>query len=284
MNKALVLGTSGKERELLANILKELGYLCDTADTAASIENIGEYSIFFLMFEPSEEFISKIENVVRESEEPVFVVTDLPKEDIRKMSVPFGIGAIGGPLELAQVKEQIEYYSLLWNSPLNIIIYEPDKYWNTLLVKYLTEEKHNAMAFDNGERFIYAVLSKKCDIVIVEINTIEELAILEHIVSQKPYAPILLIVPKNSWELTIKALLIGVSQYLHKPIKLQQLSIAINKTLLNSRKEGIERFVASLFHLKTKALSAKFEEILDEMGRREAEIKSLSLYKGSLQV
>lgn len=114
-----------------------------------------------------------------------------------------------------------------------IIVIDDDRSISESLELYLSEEGHEVMTANTGTDGLNMVLQTSPDIVILDIRLpdIDGFTVLEDLKEENVEAKVIMITAHHDMETTIKAMKEGAFDYIHKPINIDELDIAIQKAL-----------------------------------------------------
>lgn len=119
---------------------------------------------------------------------------------------------------------------------MKILLLEDDILLNKAIDKFLSKEGHEIETFRNGQLALDAILIKKYDMLLLDINVpkLSGLELLEKIDSRKIQIPTIFISALRDIEDISKAFDLGCYDYLKKPFHLKELSLRIEKVLKTS--------------------------------------------------
>ncbi|HRT26749.1 MAG TPA: sigma-54 dependent transcriptional regulator [Syntrophales bacterium] len=114
-----------------------------------------------------------------------------------------------------------------------IIVIDDDRSISESLELYLSEEGHEVMTANTGTDGLNLVLQTSPDIVILDIRLpdIDGFTVLEDLKEENVDAKVIMITAHHDMETTIKAMKEGAFDYIHKPINIDELDIAIQKAI-----------------------------------------------------
>lgn len=114
-----------------------------------------------------------------------------------------------------------------------ILVVDDDKSIGESLELYLSEEGYEVITANTGTDGLNKALQLSPDIVILDIRLpdIDGFTVLEDIKDENEEAKVIMITAHHDMETTIKAMKEGAFDYIHKPINIDELDIAIQKAL-----------------------------------------------------
>ncbi|MBP8984399.1 MAG: sigma-54-dependent Fis family transcriptional regulator [Syntrophobacterales bacterium] len=114
-----------------------------------------------------------------------------------------------------------------------IIVIDDDRSISESLELYLSEEGHEVMTANTGTDGLNLVLQTSPDIVILDIRLpdIDGFTVLEDLKEENVDAKVIMITAHHDMDTTIRAMKEGAFDYIHKPINIDELDIAIQKAI-----------------------------------------------------
>lgn len=114
-----------------------------------------------------------------------------------------------------------------------ILIIDDDKSIAETLELYLTEEGHEVYAAYTGTDGLNVFVQHTPDIVILDIRLpdIDGFTVLEDLKEEEENVKVIMITAFHDMETTIRAMKSGAFDYIHKPINIDELEVAIEKAL-----------------------------------------------------
>jgi len=114
-----------------------------------------------------------------------------------------------------------------------IIVIDDDRSISESLELYLSEEGHEVMTANTGTDGLNMVLQMSPDVVILDIRLpdIDGFTVLEDLKEENVEAKVIMITAHHDMDTTIKAMKEGAFDYIHKPINIDELDIAIQKAI-----------------------------------------------------
>jgi len=114
-----------------------------------------------------------------------------------------------------------------------ILVIDDDKSISESLELYLSEEGYEVITANTGTEGLNKALQMSPDIVILDIRLpdIDGFTVLEDIREDNEEAKVIMITAHHDMETTIRAMKEGAFDYIHKPINIDELDIAIQKAL-----------------------------------------------------
>ncbi|MDD2671161.1 MAG: sigma-54 dependent transcriptional regulator [Syntrophales bacterium] len=120
-----------------------------------------------------------------------------------------------------------------------ILVIDDDKSIRESLDLYLTEEGHQVAAAGTGTEGLNKATQISPDVVILDIRLpdIDGFTVLEDLKDENEDAKVIMITAHHDMDTTIRAMKEGAFDYIHKPINIDELEIAIQKALRTSEME-----------------------------------------------
>jgi len=114
-----------------------------------------------------------------------------------------------------------------------ILVIDDDRSICESLKLYLTEEGHEAHTASTGTEGLNKFVGTQPDVVILDIRLpdIDGFTVLEDLREDDEKVKVIMITAHHDMETTIKAMKEGAFDYIHKPINIDELDIAIRKAL-----------------------------------------------------
>jgi len=128
---------------------------------------------------------------------------------------------------------------------MKILIIDDEQSIRETLEMFLREKGYAVMTAEDGAKGLDAVERERPDIVILDIRLPGKsgLEVLEKIMEKGERIPVIMITAYHDMETTIQAMKLGAYEYIHKPIDVDELEIAIDKVVnnqkLNTRLENL---------------------------------------------
>lgn len=280
-NKALIINLGRSDARVIESVLSEFHYSFVEKSLSEPIPDIHLYSIFLIGFEPSIEFSLRFQEILLKSDNPVVLVI---KDELFKgkgIRYPKGIEVLFSPIKKETIRSILLKLESLEVPVYRILVYEPEPYWAELLKNYFEEKNCEIQISGEGKTFKEALLGRDFDIIIMDITSEEELSLIESARILSPLIPCLVILPKDE-RIANLSLLSGANHYIFKPIRLDGLSPAINKTLAEFRRGSINHFFLETLRLANLSLAKKSEKLI-KAKEYAHKVKINSLSKGSFQ-
>lgn len=128
---------------------------------------------------------------------------------------------------------------------MKILIIDDERSILETLEMFLTEKGYQVHTEESGREGLEAVRRDPPDVVILDIRLpgLDGLEVLRRIREERPSLSVIMITAYHDMETTIRAMKLGAYEYIHKPIDVDELEIAIEKAAnnirLNHRLEGL---------------------------------------------
>lgn len=128
---------------------------------------------------------------------------------------------------------------------MKILIIDDEQSIRETLEMFLHEKGYAVVTSEDGAKGLEAVQRERPDIVILDIRLpgISGLEVLKRIAEKGEGIPVIMITAYHDMETTIQAMKLGAYEYIHKPIDVDELEIAIDKVVnnqkLNTRLENL---------------------------------------------
>jgi two-component system, NtrC family, response regulator AtoC len=115
----------------------------------------------------------------------------------------------------------------------NILVIDDDSSIRETLDLYLTEEGYQVFTAKDGTEGLDMFVQKSPDVVILDIRLpdIDGFTVLEDLREENENAKVIMITAHHDMESTIKAMKGGAFDYIHKPVNVDELDLAIKKAL-----------------------------------------------------
>jgi len=126
-----------------------------------------------------------------------------------------------------------------------ILVIDDDRSICESLKLYLTEEGHEASTASTGTEGLNKFVETQPDVVILDIRLpdIDGFTVLEDLREDDEKVKVIMITAHHNMDTTIKAMKEGAFDYIHKPINVDELDIAIRKALNTI---GLEKKISGL--------------------------------------
>ncbi len=120
-----------------------------------------------------------------------------------------------------------------------ILVIDDDKSISESLRLYLTEEGYTVEVANTGTSGLNRAVQNAPDVVILDIRLpdIDGFTVLEDLREENENAKVIMITAHHDMETTIRAMREGAFDYIHKPINIDELEIAIQKALQTNEME-----------------------------------------------
>ena len=120
-----------------------------------------------------------------------------------------------------------------------ILVIDDDKSICESLELYLSEEGHQVFTANTGADGLSKAVQVSPDLVILDIRLpdIDGFTVLEDLREEHENLKVIMITAHHDMETTIRAMKDGAFDYIHKPINIDELDIAIQKALKTSEME-----------------------------------------------
>ena len=140
-----------------------------------------------------------------------------------------------------------------------ILVIDDDKSISETLQLYLTEEGYSVDVANTGTAGLNKALQDSSDVIILDIRLpdIDGFTVLEDLKEDNENVKVIMITAHHDMETTIRAMREGAFDYIHKPINIDELEIAIQKALQTN---AMERKIDGL--LMEPSRSFKFGDII----------------------
>ena len=114
-----------------------------------------------------------------------------------------------------------------------ILVIDDDSSIRESLELYLSEEGYRVRTAETGTEGLNLFVEEPADVVILDIRLpdVDGFAILEDLLEEDENVKVIMITAYHDMETTITAMKLGAFDYIHKPINIDQLDIAIKKAL-----------------------------------------------------
>lgn len=114
-----------------------------------------------------------------------------------------------------------------------ILVIDDDSSIRESLELYLSEEGYRVRTAETGTEGLNLFVEEPADVVILDIRLpdVDGFAILEDLLEEDEIVKVIMITAYHDMETTITAMKLGAFDYIHKPINIDQLDIAIKKAL-----------------------------------------------------
>lgn len=121
----------------------------------------------------------------------------------------------------------------------NILVIDDDNSIRETLELYLTEEGYTVTTAQTGTEGLNKFYQAEPDVVILDIRLpdIDGFRVLEDLLEDKENVKVIMITAFHDMETTIRAMKEGAFDYIHKPINVDELDVAIRKALKASEME-----------------------------------------------
>lgn len=120
---------------------------------------------------------------------------------------------------------------------MKILVVDDEQPIRETLEMFLREKGYDVVTSDEGGKALEIVQRERPDIVILDIRLpgMGGLEVLQRIREKTEGIPVIMITAYHDMETTIQAMKLGAYEYIHKPIDVDELEIAIDKVVNNSR-------------------------------------------------
>ncbi len=128
---------------------------------------------------------------------------------------------------------------------MKILVVDDEQPIRETLDMFLREKGYEVVTSEDGGQGLEAVQSERPEMVILDIRLpgMSGLEVLQRIVGMGKGIPVIMITAYHDMETTIQAMKLGAYEYIHKPIDVDELEIAIDKVVnhqkLNTRLEDL---------------------------------------------
>ncbi len=128
---------------------------------------------------------------------------------------------------------------------MKILVVDDEQPIRETLEMFLREKGYEVVTSEEGGKGLEAVQRERPDIVILDIRLpgMNGLEVLHRIMEEGEGIPVIMITAYHDMETTIQAMKLGAYEYIHKPIDVDELEIAIDKVVsnrnLNTRLENL---------------------------------------------
>jgi two-component system response regulator AtoC len=115
----------------------------------------------------------------------------------------------------------------------NILVIDDDASIAETLELYLAEEGHNVRTAPTGTDGLNQYVQEQADVVILDIRLpdVDGFSVLEDLKEENENVKVIMITAFHDMETTIRAMKSGAFDYIHKPINVDELDLAIKKAL-----------------------------------------------------
>jgi two-component system response regulator AtoC len=133
-----------------------------------------------------------------------------------------------------------------------ILVIDDDSSISETLDLYLTEEGYTVFTALTGTEGLNSYVKNNPDLVILDIRLpdIDGFTVLEDLREEDENVKVIMITAHHDMESTIKAMKGGAFDYIHKPVNIEELDMAITKAL---KTQEMERKISGLLHEPSRA-------------------------------